>query len=131
MKFENFIFEFENDAFGESGADSGGSSERFGVLGEDCFNGSSFGKGADESDGDFCATAFDFSEHFEKSTLAMVGESEESVLGFSDNEAGVEVDRFADDAMFDEDRMGDVDFVSDAVAIDDDWAGIGFEHFSS
>lgn len=89
MEFEDFVFEFEDNSFGESGSDSGGGSEGFGVLSEDGFDGAAFGEGADEGEGDFCATAFDFAEHFKESALAGVAESVESVIGFADDKAGV------------------------------------------
>lgn len=131
LKFENFFFQLKYDALGKSGADSGGDGEGFGVLRDDCFDGAAFGEGADEGEGDFCATAFDFAEHFEESSLAGIAEPVEGVFGFSNDEAGVEIDSFVNDAVFDEDGMGDMNFVSDTVAIDNNWAGIGFEHFSS
>lgn len=120
MEFENFVFEFEDDSFGKSGPDSWGGGEGFGVLGEDCFDGSAFGEGADEGEGDFCAAPFDFAEHFKESSLAGIAESVEGVIGFADNEAGVEVNGFADGAIFDEYGVGDMDFVADSVAIDND-----------
>lgn len=120
MEFEDFVFKFEDDSLGESWADSGSCGKGFGVLGDDCFNGASFGEGADEGEGDFCSAALDFSEHFEKATLAGVAESKKCVIGFTDDEAGIEIDSFADDGVLDEDGVRNVDFVSDAVAIDDD-----------
>lgn len=119
LEFEDFVFEFEDDSLGESGSDSGGGGEGFGVLGEDGFDGTSFGEGADEGKRDFCATAFDFAEHFEKSALAWVAESVEGVIGFADDKAGVEVDGCTDDAVFDEDGVRNMDFVAYAVTIND------------
>lgn len=120
MEFEDFVFEFEDYSLGESWADSGGSGEGFCVLSEDCFDSTTFGESANEGEGDFCAAAFDFAEHFEKSALAWVAESVEGVIGFADDKAGVEVDEGTDDAVFDEDGVGDMDFVAYAVTVNDD-----------
>lgn len=119
MEFEDFVFQFKYDPFGETRSDSGGGGKGFCVLSEDCFDGTAFGEGADEGEGDFCAAAFDFAEHFEESALAWVTESVEGVIGFADDKAGIEVDRCTDDAVFDEDGVRDMDFVAYAVAVND------------
>lgn len=131
LELLDFVFEFYDDTFSKAGADAGGLGESLGVLELDVLDGAVFAVGAEEREGDSGSATFDVAEDVEEAAFFGGGEAVEGVVGFADDVADVEIDGEADGSVGDEDGFGDVEFVADALAIDDDASRAGFNDLAS
>ena len=125
-----FAAQFEHHAFGGFLADAGGGGEAFDVFGGDGGGKLVGAHGGEDAERGFGADAAHFDELAEGVAFAVAAEAEEEVGIFAHDELGVERDGFAHGGQGVEGLHGNVGFVGDAVYVDNDLRGDGFDEFA-